>query len=640
VKRDRGQRRPERRTVWIVDDLHVDPGSRSVKRDGKTIDLPRLSFDLLLELIHAAPDALPTDVLMDRVWQGVVVSPATVAKRVELLRQALGDDSGDPRYIALVRSYGYRLVPEARREMSVPGGGSWQAGRGFRWRVALALLATIFVMAIAFVALPRPGPEFSSPERTIAVLPFESLTSLPGDQQFADGLAEEIAHVLASSRELRVAGRSSSLRFRGSDEGPVAIGESLGVAHLLEGSVRRSDDRLRVVVQLTDTIDGLQRWSDTWDRPLQDTLTIQRDIAERVAAQLKVALSDGAILGDEPVTDDVEAFTLYLKAKSLMEYPFGSDLPRAQGLLEQAVALDPEFSEAWAHLGVAHLRRTLWREPTYTLAPADSLAIARDAIDRALAADPRVGFAFGGLAGIAWAFEDDIAKAARMTEQFTRFAPWELSGFSFAADLFKSLGRLEQARLLEAHVLERDPLCSYCRLAHFVTLTALGDYKAAERQARLLLVTEPEVDLCVYQLGKALLLGGKAEEALDVFETIGDEGFRLAGRTMADYALGRESDSARQWAQLEARPPGTPGPYILAQVAAWLGHDERALALLETWVDRHDLRLSFQVQYVDPVFNRLHDTPGWARLLDRIGRSPNQVRLVEFDVAPFLEIDE
>jgi TolB-like protein/DNA-binding winged helix-turn-helix (wHTH) protein len=600
-----------RRTFWVVDDLHVDPGSRSVKRDGQTIDLPRLSFDLLLELIRTAPDALSTDALMDRVWQGAVVSPATVAKRVELLRQALGDDSGNPRYVALVRGYGYRLVPEPQREFSAPARGYRQAGRGFRWRLALAFLATLLVLTIAIVALQRPEPELPSTERTIAVLPFESLTTLPGDQQFADGLTEEIAHALARSGELRVAGRSSSLRFRGTDESPVAIGKSLGVAHLLEGTVRRSDDRLRVVVHLTDTDDGLARWSETWDRPMQEALTIQRDIAERVSAQLAVALFDGAVFGDGPVTEDVEAFTLYLKAKSLMEYPFGSDLPLAQGLLEQAVVLDPEFAEAWAHLGVARLRRTLWREPTYTLAPEDSLAIARDAIDRALAADPAVGFAYGGLAGIAWAFEDDIAKAARMTEQFMRFSPWELSGFTFAADLLRSLGRLEQARLIEEHVLERDPLCSYCRVAHFATLLGLGDYEAAEQQARLLLVTDPEVDLYAYHLGKALLLGGKAEEALDVFDTIGDVGLRLAGRTMADYSLGRESNSARQWAQLDARSPDTPGPYVCAQVAAWLGHDERALELR-----------------------------GWARLLERIGRSPEQVRAVKFDVTHFLESDE
>ena len=129
---------------------------------------------------------------------------------------------------------------------------------------------------------------------------------------------------------------------------------------------------------------------------------------------------------------------------------------------------------------------------------------------------------------------------------------------------------LLQARLVEELVLERDPLCSYCRVAHFATLLGLGDYEAAEQQARLLLVTDPEVDLYAYPLGKALLLGGKAEEALDVFDTIGDVGFRLAGRTMADYSLGRESNSARQWAQLDARSPDTPGPYVSAQVAAWL----------------------------------------------------------------------
>lgn len=632
--------RSESQVVWILADLRVHAGERVVVRDGRAIDLPRLSFDLLLALIDAAPEALSTDELITRVWKGAVVSPATVAKRVELLRQALGDDSTDPRYVAVLRGYGYRLVSAPRREASGKAAGATRSRKGPRWRAGLVALAVLTVLSVVTFMLTRPAQDPSPRGDTIAVLPFRSLGDDPQDQQFADGLADEIAHALARQRTLRVAGQSSSYRFRDSDAGPIAIGDALGVAYLLEATVRRSGERLRVAMQLTNTDDGLQRWSETWEGTMDDVLTVHQDIAGRVAAQLELEFSAGDPNESGPGTGSPEAFTLYLKAQTLMQYPIGSDLPRAQQLLEQAVSLDPDFAEAWAYLGVAHLRQTLWNQPGYTLTPQQSVAAARDAIDRALAADPGVGFAYGGLAGIAWAFEDDIAKAARMTEQFARFTPSELSVYSFAADLYKSLGRPELARRLEAYVLARDLLCSYCRVAHVVTLNALGEHEAASEQARLLLINEPEVDLYVYHLGQSLLLDARPEEARATFESIGHEGLRLAGLAMASHTLGQEADAEQYRDRLEALARGSPGPFILAQVAAWLGDEARALELLNAWVERPDLRVSFQVQYLNPVFRTLHDTPGWEHLLERIGRTPEQVRAVEFDVTPYLERDE
>jgi TolB-like protein/DNA-binding winged helix-turn-helix (wHTH) protein len=631
---------PEGQIVWILADLRVHPGERSVVRDGSTIDLPRLSFDLLLALIHAAPEALSTDELMTRVWKGAVVSPATVAKRVELLRQALGDDSTDPRYVAVLRGYGYRLVPGPRRAVSGSTAVVGQARRGFRWRAGLLVLAALTALTITALMLLRPAQDASPPGQSIAVLPFRSLTEDPQDQQFADGLAEEIGYALARLGTLRVAGQSSSSRFRESDAGPVSIGKTLGVAYLLEGTVRRSGERLRVVTQLTGTDDGMQRWSDTWEGTMDDVLTVHQVIASRVVDQLELVLSRGGERDDVPRTDNAEAFALYLKAKSLMHYPGGSDLSRAQVLLEQAVSLDPDFAEAWAHLGVAHLRRTLWNEPGYALTPEESVSAARDSIDRALAADPGVGFAYAGLAGIAWAFEDDIAKAARMTEQFARFASWELSMYSFAADLYTSLGRPEQARRLQAYVLERDPLCAYCRVAFIGTLNATGDHDAASQQARLLLINEPEIDLHVYHLGRSLLMDRRAGEALATFERIGNESLRLSGLAMASHTLGRNSDATRYWNRLESIYPGPAGALIQAQAASWLGHDARALELLNVWIERPDWRISFQVQYLDPMFEGLHDTLGWERLLERINRAPAQIRSIEFDVVPYLDLEE
>ena len=626
------------RTIWILGDLYIDPGKRAVSRGENLIDLPKLSFDLLVELVHAAPNVLTPDELMDRVWQGAVVSSATVAKRVELLRQALGDDPKNPRYIAVKRGVGYSLIPQPRSETSIGEAQVPSNSSLLNWRFVLLVSIALAALASGVFRWIHSGPEHTLSGRTLAVLPFQSLSDDPRDQELADGLAEEVAHELGRSGVLRVAGWSSSRRARDSRMGPVEIGDVLGVEFVLEGTVRRTQNRLRVFAEILETANGLQRWSDIWELPRDEVQSVHRRIAERIAAIFEVEWADEDTLGQDQMAHDPEAYILHLKARSLMEYPFGADLPRAQELLEQAVMLDPDFAEAWALLGAAHLRQSLWKIPTYDLEPADSIAVARDAIDRALAADPNEGLAYASLAAVAYALEDDIAKAAKMAEQAARLSPWSLSLASFSADISKSLGRLDQANRLGAYVLERDPLCTYCRASHLVTLMALGDFEEAERQARLLLIDQPEAEFYVLRLGHALLLAGKADEALAMFQGIDDEGRRLSGLAMASYSLGLQEDAERFWRELESGYPGSPGPLHMAQTAAWLGYQDRALELLNDWVARPDWRVSFQVNYMSPLFSNLHEKEGWKRLLENIGRHPKQVEGITFDVTPYFDL--
>lgn len=629
------------RTVWIVDDLRIDPGARSVYRGDERIELPRLSFDLLLALIEQAPDAVSIDQLMDRVWTGRVVSPATVAKRVELVRSALGGETDPPRYIELVRSYGYRLVPTAQAEIAAPGTDrrTDRPLAAHRWPIALITAVMLGLLAVTLAVVFRtddPPP----PERSIAVLPFRSLSADPADQQFADGLSEEIAHSLANTGSLMVAGRRSSFQFRDGDRTAEEIGAALGVAHLLEGSIRRSGDSLRVVAQLIDSRDGLERWSDSWERPMADVIALQKDISERVAAELQVALADLPGRRDELADVSPEAYALFLQAISMLEYPAGSDMPRGQALLERAVALDPNFATAWAYLGAAHLRRSLWNEPSYELSRQRSIAVARDAVDRALAADPANGWAYGLLAGMAWGVENDTAKAARLAEQSARLQRADLTFWKFSADLYKSLGQLEKARAIEERILRRDPLCIYCRSQHLATLNALGDHAEAIRQARTLVgLSPPERSLATFFLGRSLLLAGDVDEAITAFQSVDDEPLRRSGLAMAHHTAGDEVEARSHWQQLAQSHPGPPGAHLLAQVASWIGEHDRALELLNEMIQRPDFRLNFQINYTSPMFRGLHDTPGWAQLLERIDRSPEQIQTIGFDVIDQLALD-
>jgi DNA-binding winged helix-turn-helix (wHTH) protein len=224
------------RETYVVADIRIDAGSRQVHRGRDEIELSKLSFDLLLALARAHPDALSTEELIERVWAGRIVSPATVAKRAELLRQSLGDDSNNPRYVCLVRGHGYRLkeaqrIPSPAPEQNPLSGSLVRRGR--RWPGLLAVLA-ISVGAAVWIVKDRDTttlPTVEVDQNSIAVLPFTAMSGHRDDEYFAEGLTEEISHALANVPGLKVSGRASTFAFKGQDEDPRAIGSTLGVAH-------------------------------------------------------------------------------------------------------------------------------------------------------------------------------------------------------------------------------------------------------------------------------------------------------------------------------------------------------------------------------------------------------------------------
>jgi TolB-like protein/DNA-binding winged helix-turn-helix (wHTH) protein len=298
-----------------------------VTRDGETLGLSPLSFELLLALLRAAPDLVSLNELMRRVWPGIVVSPETVSQRVKLVRNALGDDAGAPRYIAGVRGRGYRVIarvsplePVAAPTATAPapsrappdgaelpaeaahatpsaasaGGSPRLEGRVRAWVV----FATGAVLAIAALAYPTgagsPDSARSAATRgmaevragnSLAVLPFANLAGDAASRTFGAGLAEEILHRLSRSRGLRVLARTSSFAHGDSGLDARTLQALLGVRYLLEGSIRREGSELRVTVQLVDE-SGFRVWSGAWRRKVRDGFAVQDEIAAAVAASV------------------------------------------------------------------------------------------------------------------------------------------------------------------------------------------------------------------------------------------------------------------------------------------------------------------------------------------------------------------
>jgi TolB-like protein len=387
---------------YRVEDLLIDTRAGRVTRNGADLGIAGLSFDLLVALVRAAPNPVSIDALMEGVWPGVVVSPETVTQRIKLLRQGLGDSADQPRYIAVRRGHGYRVV------------------------------ATVEPLV-----LEPSRPSASS----IAIMPFANLTGSSGNEYLGDGMAEEIINVLSGVRGLKVPARTSSFAYKGRETDVRRIGRDLGVTTVLEGSVRGAGERVRISARLVDARSGFQIWSETYDRQFADLFKLQDDLAAQIVQALRSHLSADLpqLPGRSAGTPDLQAYQLYLQARAVARGTAATQRA-AFDLADQAVRRDPNFANALAYR--AFVQVTLLR---YGLAPPAAVGGAeRDAV-RALALSPSLAEAFAALGAIEQ-LRGDWVKADRTFRDGLAAAPsdpWLRT--LYAAMVLIPAGRLDRA---------------------------------------------------------------------------------------------------------------------------------------------------------------------------------------------------
>ena len=344
----------------LIGEWLVDPRDDSVTRGSERVKLEPRTMRLLMRLAQTPGEVVSQDELLESVWTGVVVGTASVYQSMSQLRKVLGDTDDPPRYIETVARKGYRLVAkvsaspkshaveitEATRVAPVPADAP-APGRG-RWWIALASLAVVAVMVFSFWLFVR---EQTPP--TIAVLPFTDLTEGKTEQAFCDGLTEEVSNWLAQLPTLRVVARTSAFQYRDRGADVRAIGQELQTTHVLEGSLRRSGNQVRITVQLVDTRNGFQVWSESYDKKANDVLEVQEDIARKVADNLELRITaetDMRFAGRR--SNSAEAQRLYLLAKAHVARQDGESTARAIELYREALKADPDF--ALAKVWLAH----------------------------------------------------------------------------------------------------------------------------------------------------------------------------------------------------------------------------------------------------------------------------------------------
>jgi TolB-like protein/Flp pilus assembly protein TadD len=493
-----------------------------------------------------------------------------------------------------------------------------------RWAAVAIGLLVLGAIVAAFMIVSR-GPTTSLtaiPEKSIAVLPFVDMSAGKDQEYFSDGISEELLNLLAKIPQLQVTARTSSFAFKGKETGIPEIARTLHVANVLEGSVRKAGNSVRITAQLIKAGTDTHLWSQTYDRKLDDIFAIQDEIAADVVKQLKVTL-----LGAAPKarTTDPEAYALYLQAVQLGR-PFTAEaFQQSDALYRKVLAIDPRYAPAWYGLA-----RNFGNETGQGLLPGkEGFAQAREAAVNALAIDPDYAPAHASLGYVAMYGDNDLAGAALHLERALALDPADQSVLTTSATLLQSLGRLDEALALEEAAVRRDPVnvAALFNLGYYQRMA--GRLDAAIASFRTVLSLSPSNGGAHCQLGVALLLKGDAKGALAEIEQETSEIYKLIGLPMAYRALGRKADSDAALAALIAKHEKD-GPSNIASVYAFRGEADQAFAWLDKAIEYGDGGLGEIV--TDNLFDKIHADPRWLSFLRKLGKAPEQLAKIEFKV--------
>lgn len=570
----------------------VRAAQRELLVDGKPALLGTRAFDILLALIERRERVVTKDELLDLGWPGLVVEENNLQVQVSALRKILGTSA-----IATVARRGYRFTLQTASEDSSPPTRS---------------LETSPVAELA----DRPS---------IAVLPFVNTSDDIANEYFADGLADELLNVLSKIRGLRVASRTSAFSFKGAKVDIPTMAQKLNVATILEGSVRKAGNRVRISAQLIHVATDSHLWSATYDRQLEDIFAVQDDIAQSVVKELRAAL-----LGEKPDAaagaavraeieaaargrgQNAEAYRLYLQASFHNDRFTAEDFTIAIEAYRAALKLDPGYALAWAGLSIAYANGTGqgWLGTDLD----EGFRLAREAAAKAMELAPDLAESHEAIGVIRYASEWDWKGAETSFAQALALAPHNIRILRNTVFMLYARERFDEAIALLRRAVGLDPLSGavHCFLARSYRIAGRLD----EAQTAILksLELNPHGGFGHYYLGDICLAQGRLDEALAAAGREIHDTFRLLGLANVYHAQGRHSESDAALRELMTRDAVA---FQIAEALAYRGDADRAFAWLERAYEQRDAGMS--MLRASPSLRRLHGDPRWWPFVEKVG---------------------
>jgi TolB-like protein/tetratricopeptide (TPR) repeat protein len=575
---------PGARSVYRFGPFVLDVADRSLKRHGAPIPLTPKLFDLLVALIEGGGRLVEKDVLLKKVWPDVAVEEGNLTKGVFTLRHVLDEDT-ESRYIETIPKRGYRFVA------TVTSGA-----------------------ATAHPPGQSSGPHIAPAENSVAVMPFSDMSAGRDHEFFCEGMSEEIINALGRAPELRVASYTSSLRFRGEPMDARSIGRELMVAWILEGSVRKSGDMVRIAVQLVRASDGFTAWSGRFDRRLDDIFTVQDEIARMIAQTLTERVAKTSPLVTS-TTSKTEAYTLYLEGRYLWNKRPGDVVWQALERFERAIAIDPDFAPA--HAALAGVYGTLGAWESGLLPPAEALAKAKAAATRAVELDPQLA---AGQTAIGYAtlhFDWNPDRACRELDEAIALNPAWVDAHHWHSHALCAAARFPESLAACRRIVELDPLNPLMH-AHVAWHHYMArDFAEALTQSERVLRIEPSFHWGHFFAGWALERLGRGGDAIrslkDAVRCSSNSPVMLAGLGHALAVLQDRREARRVIAELQ-RVRGDKGlfAYEIGIIHATLDETDDGFE----WLTRAVRERSGWIAYlgVDPRLDHLRAEPRFQQL--------------------------
>jgi len=632
------------RNGFVLGDWTVLPLESRLVRDGESRRVRPKSMDVLLCLACASGDVVERDELLREVWGERAMSDEPLTRCIGELRRAFDDARSEPDHILTIPKRGYRLLktpgPLPARD-AVSGDAKSEPDSVLRKilntirkpAVAIGLIVLAVLLGVGIEKVfdrdndqdEIVAPTAADIEHSIAVLPFVDMSEHKDQEYMGDGVAEELLNLLTKIPELRVISRSSTFSLKGSAINIQEVAEQFNVAYVLEGSVRKSGDSIRITAQLIDGDTDTHVWSEVYERELHDVFQIQDEIAQAVVSKLQLT-----ILGQLPTSrpTDPEAYSLFLQGRYLHEQPEGDSMLRALDYYKAALEIDPDYVPAWVWLAA------LYDDTVNSIGlPREEVGrLAREAIRRALVIDPNDPLALGMSAVLTSAWDNDLAGAAEQMQIAINADPGNPILLRWSAIVLTGLGQHEEAVRVNEFLFERDPVGNIAKINLAATYLNAGRYDDAIRVCRIEVAVTDESSPCGSRLILAYMHAGQPESALVQLERTSSSRVYTRLAPMVMFGLGRQSDYERAMDNLvDAYEGGDVGlAYWIAYAFGYVGDADATFEWLERARDQDALTMAPNKHSFAPY----RDDPRWTELMATLGTLPAELQAISFSVPP------
>ncbi len=537
--------------------------------------------------------------------------------------------------IALVLAWAFEITPEGiKLESDIEPNKSMTRKTG-RKLVGITVALAIVAAGLLAFQLFRPRlmrdsaatstPSLTVPEKSIAVMPMINSTGDPANEYFSDGMSEEFIFSLSRLRDLKVIGRSSSFQFKGKNEDSKIVGEKLGVYYLLEGTVQKSANRVRIAVALVKAGDGVNVWAETYDRELKDIFAVQSEIAGAVAKELKVALlgNDGQAAplttAATPSDQNIDAYNALLEGNYYNSRNTAEDTRKAIGYYEEAIRLDPRYALAYAKLSVAARNLTVGYGSIGAEEIRKATATARASAEKAIALDPNLAEAHVAQGLVLKDIDFNFVGAEAEYRRAFELAPQNPAVISSLANLVAELGRLEEAVALAQRAIALDPLRIQTQFNLALYFISLSRYDDAEAAMRKTLALQPQSAQNYLWLAMIQMLRGHPAAAVELATQETDPFWRTFALALAQFANGERTEADAALQKLIDEDADDAGSQI-AQVYAVRKEPEKMFDWLEHAWTTHDVGVTELRS--NPFLRAYKDDPRFIAFAQKIGVMP------------------